>query len=65
MGRTGVEVGQVYEWHHEGGALLRQLQVTEVRDGQATCTILKWRGQPKKRGMRCMLPDDYRYKLVV
>lgn len=63
MARTGLAVGQVYRWTDDHG-VNRELEIREVRDGFATCTVLKWRGRPKMRGMRVMLPDDHRFKLV-
>lgn len=64
--RGGVAVGQVYELPDPGGQKmpLRRLRVVSVVDGVAACEVLVWKGRPRMKGMRAMLPDDVRYVLL-
>lgn len=71
MARTGLEVGQLYamleeRWKGDRPVMVavRAIRITSVVGGTATGTVIRWRGRPKMRGMRVMLPDDARYKLV-
>lgn len=61
-----VSVGQIYElpddYHPDSPH--RRLQVVAVTDGTAACEVLVWKGKPRMRGTRCMLPDDARYVLA-
>lgn len=68
MPRSGLAVGQIYAWMDppdpDGKPNPRRvLEVTSVQDGSAIARVLLWKGRPKMRGQKVMLPDDARYEL--